>query len=111
MVEVHKFLSPGGGSGGLLLYEGLVIAARKGKGCGLGQCCRVKIPHQGIWLWASAFSPGLLLAQEKMLDSGEALVCLEELEEVVVVKLASAHRAKWESSAAILWGLVGVDPG
>jgi hypothetical protein len=37
-----------------------------------------------------------------MLDSGEALVCLEELEEVVVVKLASVYRAKWESSAAIL---------
>jgi hypothetical protein len=55
-----------------------------------------------------------------MLDSGEALVCLEELEEVVVVKLAKgrqqtlwqgAHRVKWEIAAAILWGLVGVDPG
>ncbi len=58
------------------------------KGLALGLCYWVEIPRQGRWLWASAFSPGLLLVQEKMLDSGEAPVCLVGVVEVAVMDSA-----------------------
>ncbi len=72
-------------------FEGHGVSAKMEKGLASRLCYCVEIPHQGIWLWASAFSPGLLLAQEKMPDSGEALVCLGGVVEVAAVESAKKH--------------------